>query len=174
MFGFLYFFHVHGFCRLSFKFRFWIYTNMLVFIFKAWFPYNFLISTTHQRHYYWSMFHILFPHRRPTSDEFSFVENLKIKLKWKSSLVVLKSIKHLKPPATHRRLIAVMFIYKFLEVAGTAMEKKLNKYQLFFGVWGGLPWVADSWNEEFPLKNSMSPLSLWWVAGTRQLYGNHA
>ena len=35
--------------------------------------------------------------------------------------------------------IQVMFPYKFLEVAGTAMDKKLNKFQLFFYVCVGLP-----------------------------------
>ena len=42
-------------------------------------------------------------------------------------------------PATHRRPSAVMFPYKFLEVAGTATEKKLNKFQLFVDVCGGSP-----------------------------------
>jgi len=42
--------------------------------------------------------------------------------------VVLKPIKLLKLPATHRRPTAVMFPYKFLEVAGTTMEKSWTSF----------------------------------------------
>ena len=54
-------------------------------------------------------------------------------------LVVLKPIKLLKLSATHRWPTTVMFPYKFLEVAGTAIEKKLNKFKLFFDVCSGSP-----------------------------------
>ena len=37
--------------------------------------------------------------------------------------------------------ISVMFPYTFLEVAGTTMEKKLNKFQFFFDVCSGSPAV---------------------------------
>ena len=84
-------------------------------------------------------FHILFTYLWPTGDELFSVESFKIELKWKSFLVVLKPIKLLKLPATHRRPTAVMFPYKFLEVSGTAMEKKLNKFQLFFDICGRSP-----------------------------------
>jgi len=53
--------------------------------------------------------------------------------------VVFGSIELLKLPATHWRPTAVMFPYEFFEVAGTAMEKNLNKFQIFFHVYGGSP-----------------------------------
>ena len=44
------------------------------------------------------------------------------------------------PPATY----AIMFPYKFLVVAGTAMEEKLNKVQLSSMSAAGSKWVASS------------------------------
>ena len=35
--------------------------------------------------------------------------------------------------------ITVIFPYTLLKVTGSAMEKKLNKFHLFFDVCGGLP-----------------------------------
>ena len=70
--------------------------------------------------------------------------------------VIFSSIEanQLKLPAIHRRPTTVMFPYTFLEAAGTAMEKELNKFQLFFDVCGGSPedgrqlkWSAS--NKEF-------------------------
>ena len=47
--------------------------------------------------------------------------------------VILRSIeliKFPKLPVTHLRPIAVMFLYKFLAVAGTVMEKKLKSFNV--------------------------------------------
>ena len=106
-------------------------------------------------------------------------------LKWKSLLVVLKWIKLLKLPATHRRHTTIMFSYNFLEVTGTALEKSwtsfnfssmfavgrrklkwsvsINEINVASGSPVGRRWVAGG-----------SPVGRWWVTGTRNLYWNQA
>ena len=129
---------------------------------------------THQRHCYWSMFPYTF-HSPATNQRWALLcrdclKNTVVKV----IFVVLMSVELLKLLATHWWPIAVMFQYKYLEFTGIAMEKKLNKFQLFFHVCGGSPvghWQLR-WNvsiKEFNVAREL-PVSCQWVAGTRKFY----